>query len=318
MNIDRKHGVTASLGVLILVLGGCSQTTTSRGRATADGSEGLPARVIATVGHEAVLAEDLAPSLYEIAGREALREWVLDRALQREIEARGLAITPEMLRAERALLVERTASGERLQSGAGLTEQVLRERNLGPVRREAMIRRNAGLRLLTRDEVRVEPEEVSLAAEIAYGPKYRARVILAGTEREAGVALNQLGTRPTPADVARLAERYSIDPSARTGGVLPLISPVDPAYPVVVRSALGELSPGQVSPILPLPAGAAVLYLEAVEPRSIVPEDASKRLEAELRVQRERVAMERLARQLVETTRVDVLDRSLGWAWDGR
>ncbi len=317
MNIDRKHAVAVSLGVLVLVLGGCSQTTSSRGRAPA-GSEGAPARVIATVGHEAVTADDLMPALYEIAGREALREWVLDRALQRAIENRGLAITPDMLRAERTLLAERTASGERLQSGAGLTEQVLRERHLGPVRRESMIRRNAGLRLLTRDEVRVEPEEVSLAAEIAYGPKYRARVILAGTEREAGEALTQLGARPTPADVARLAERYSIDPSARTGGVLPLISPVDPAYPVAVRSALGELLPGHVSSIIPLPAGAAVVYLESVEPRSIVPEDAIKRLEAELRVQRERVAMERLARQLVESTRVDVLDRSLGWAWDGR
>jgi parvulin-like peptidyl-prolyl isomerase len=179
-----------------------------------------------------------------------------------------------------------------------------------------MLWRNAALRLLTRDGVRVEAAEVALAEQIAYGEKYRCRLILVPSEREAGEILGILGPQPSGADFGRLASRHSVDPSAVRGGELPLISPVDPAYPLAVRSALSRLSPGGVSSILPLPAGAAVVYLESVVLGSPPPENARSMLEAELRVQRERDAMEGLARQIIGNTRVDVLDRSLGWSWD--
>lgn len=294
-----------SAGVLI-VLSGCS---TSSPRVVAPVGSAEPQRTVAVVGNEAVSTADLGPVLFELAGREALREYVLDRALEAELSARGLSVGSAALEAERRLMFDRAGDQQ---------EEMLRERRLGPARREAMVRRNAALRLLSQGLVRVEPGEVDLAMEIAYGVKYRARLILAANERDAGVALGQLGARPSAADVARIAERWSIDPTARVGGVLPLVSPVDPAYPVAVRSALGAMKPGDVSAVLPLAAGAAVVYLESVEGASTPSENARAQMEAELRLGREREAMERLARQLVDRQRVDVLDRSLGWSWDGR
>jgi hypothetical protein len=87
---------------------------------------------------------------------------------------------------------------------------------------------------------------------------------------------------------------------------------------MAVREALAHLEPGGVSPIIPLAEGAAVEVQEGREAARTPPADAAARLEAELGLQRQRAAMDALARRLVGESRVDVLDRSLGWSWDQR
>jgi len=273
-------------------------------------------RIVAIIDNQPVSTEELAPVLFELAGREALREVALDRLLARELNRRGMVISEEQIEHEHRLFEARLAEAASSDATAPVREQVWRARALGPQRRQALFRRNAALRALIADRITVSEPEIDLAMELAYGPKKIARLILLENERDAAEVRSMLGDRPSVEDVARAAERHSIDPTASRSGRLPPVHLSDPAYPIAVRHALESLNPGSLSPILPLPEGAALVYLEGAQPRTQPPPDARRRLAEELRIQRERLEMDRLARSLVAGARIQPLDHSLGWAWE--
>lgn len=309
-----KTAFILALTPLGLTLPACTSSQPSRPPAPTARQVPSEGPIIALIDNEPVHPEHLAPALYELAGREALREEALDRALARRLSQRGITVTPEMIRREHALFEARLAEASD-RSGA-VREEVWRMRHLGPTRRDALFRRNAALRALVAGQAVVSPAEIDLAIQLTYGPKKIARLIMLQNEREAAEVRRTLGDRPSSSDFARLADRRSIDPTAARGGLLAPIHLNDPAYPIAVRDALRSLQPGAVSAILPLPEGSALLYLESDQPATTPPDDAKARLERELLVQRERAEMDRLARSIVAESRISVLDRSLGWSWD--
>lgn len=306
------------LAALMMFGVGCSgsQPRAAGGPAAAGGGE-KPPRIVALIENTPVGVEDLAPSLFEMAGREALRERVIDHALRAELERNGLTVSAADVERERALFEERMSRTGDERAGGLIGAEVYRTRALGPERRRTMFWRNAALRMLATETEPVTGEEIDAAMELAYGPKVIARLILAETERDAGEALRALGPTPSVSDFARVAEQRSIDPTGARGGRLPPVHLADANYPLAVRDALAGIAPGVVSPIIPLASGAAVVMVEGREAAQTPPPDAEARLERELGLQRERAAMEALARRLVSQTRVDVLDRSLGWSWEG-
>lgn len=306
-----RTALISALTSLGACLPACTATQTARPASPPVTGEGP---IIALIDNQPVRPEHLAPALYELAGREALREQALDRALARRLSQRGITVTAEMIRREHDLFAVRLA--EASDNSGSIREEVWRSRRLGPTRREELFRRNAALRALIAGQVTVSPAETDLAVELAYGSKKIARLILLQNERDAAEVRRTLGDRPPSSEFARFAERRSIDPTSARGGLLPPIHLSDPAYPIVVREALQSLQPGSVSAILPLPEGSALLFLEFDQPATAPPADARSRLEGELLVQRERAEMDRLARALVAESRISVLDRSLGWSWD--
>lgn len=276
------------------------------------------AATVALVEKTPITTEDLRPALFELAGREALREAALDLALRGELQRRGLSVTNEAIERERTLFDTRMTGTDDERASQMVADEVYRSRGLGPSRRRAMFWRNAALRMLVADSTAVENTEVETAMELAYGPKIIARLILTEHERDAGEVLKLLGPAPTTMSFARLAEQRSIDPTASRGGLLPPVHLADAQYPQAVRDALGSLTPGSVSSIIPLASGSVLLMVERREPRQTPPAGAWEQLRTELRVQRERAAMDVFARRLLAEARIDVLDRSLGWSWDGR
>jgi len=305
-------------GALLIVATGCGSSQPRATPVQARPPEHTSTAVVALIENTPVYAADLAPSLFELAGREALRERVLDQVLRTELERAGASVSPADLERERALFEERMSRPGDQRATNLVADEVYRSRSLGPERRRAMFWRNAALRKLATDVVPVTSADVDAAMELAYGPKVIARVIVTETERDAGTALNLLGARPSVSDFARLAEQRSIDPTAPRGGQLAPMHLADSNYPLAVREALGRMSPGSVSPIIPLANGSAIVMLEGREAASTPPTDAAERLERELTVQNKRAAMDALARRLVNGARVDVLDPSLGWSWDRR
>lgn len=313
MRTSFATALAACLGLLSACTG--SQATQSPARNTLDRPIG-ESPIIALIDNQPIRQEDLAGSLYELAGRDALREEVLDRMLAARLAQRQISITPDMIRREHELFESRLADATDRGSAESVREQLWRARHLGPTRRDRLFRRNASLRALISGQVEVTQPEVELAVELTYGPKKLARLILLQNERDAAEVRSMLGDRPSSSDVARFAERRSIDPTSMRGGILPAIHLSDPAYPIAVRSELQSLQPGGLSAIIPLPEGAALIYLEGDQTGTTPPPDAAERLGHELVVQRERSEMDRLARALVAEAKVSVLDRSLGWAWD--
>jgi parvulin-like peptidyl-prolyl isomerase len=118
---------------------------------------------------------------------------------------------------------------------------------------------------------------------------------------------------------AMAAMEQSRDATRSRGGQIEPFSTADPAYPESVRQALDRMNPGDLSPVIAIEAGFALLLLEQrSEPESVQLEDIRPHLTRELRLRQERILMQDLALELVDTTQVTPVDRALGWSWQRR
>jgi parvulin-like peptidyl-prolyl isomerase len=308
-------------------LAGLRATERTIGQAPTDPHD----RRAALVNGVPIFWEDLQPSMTELAGGQALQEAVLDRLLSEQLKTRGLTVTTEDIASEQATLAASVVRNAKTtpQEAERLLEQVRKSRGLGATRFDGLLRRSAMMRKLVAESVTVSEEEVKQAFEISHGPKYRARLILVPTQREASDLRNSLlgitpgEPAPTPParDVLTLrfsesATKLSSDPSANRGGLMDPISPADPAYPAAARQMLARLTPGELSAVIPVDRGFALLLLEEqLPPDGVKLEDVSTQIRAEVRKRRERLAMDDLARRLLRGANVSILDRSLDWSW---
>lgn len=213
--------------------------------------------------------------LSEAAGGVVVEELVLERALEVAMQGEGLNLSPAMIDAERALLAESLASaaGVTPSEGERLIEQVRRNRGLGPVRFEKLLRRNAMLRVLVRAGVdsrgagagggsgiaNITEEDITRAYAIKHGPRVQARLILVRSMDLAVRTLERVRPRAAGAEgvagaggepFGEVASEVSIDPSSQAGGRLALVSIADPTYPEAVRRAFETLQPGEISDVL--------------------------------------------------------------------
>ena len=276
----------------------------------------------AMLRNEPVTWNDLHPLLVEMAGPAALNEVVLERELNREFAARGLVLSDEAVRQEEDILLQTMAREARTtpDEAARLLESMRASRGLGPVRFAAMLRRNAMLRALATEGVTVDDADVKTAYAVRYGPKVRVRVIVVPTQRQAGELRSKLqpGTPEAPRphlalEFADAAAKFSTDPSAARGGSLPPMSLEDPTYPAAARDALRPLQPGQVTRPFAAPGGFAFFLLEErVDEASPPPEEeVAGELRLEVTRVRERLAMDDLARRMLDAAPLRVHDRGL-------
>jgi hypothetical protein len=268
---------------------------------------------------------DLAPHLAETAGATILEELALDNALRSRLARENMELTPSDIEAERLSLLAAIADEAATSpQGAGqLLDSIRSTRGLGPRRFNDLLRRNAALRKLIQP-VEIPEQDLAAALELEFGPRYRIRIATYTTLAHAAEARARLHPDPpcSPAELpfhfAEEALEHSTDRFAPRGGLVPDASPVDPALPAGVRSALPDLTPGEVSEVIAVDGGYALVLLESrTEGRT--PTDAQRaRVESRLRRRFERLAMDALARDLVTQTKVIVTDESLKWAWDRR
>ncbi len=270
---------------------------------------------------EPVSWDEMRAILSEAAGAAAVEEVALTRIVEAEFGRRGLQLTEADLRREREL-VERSlaAEGAGSEAASELLSRIRRSRGLGPTRFEGLLRRNAMLRQLVQGEVEITEEQVRTAHAVRHGPRCRARIIVVASEREAAQARSRVeGAADRRAAFIEEAVSRSSDASGPRGGLLEPISPADPAYPVSVRRALDALRPGELSPVVALESGYALLLLEErTEGDGTAIEAVRGELERLLRLRQERVLMDRTASQMVETARITVFDPSLEWSWRTR
>jgi len=273
------------------------------------------------IGSETMTIGQVAPYLGEAAGAQVIEELLVTRTAERQLVSAGLALTMQDLESERAELMSALASG-----GSGdpdlLIDSVRRARGLGDARFGLLVRRTAALRKLIASEVSVTEEEIALAHRVRYGEKYRVRLLLTATERDAATALAELSALEGGSRRARfieLAMDRSIDASASAGGLLEPISPADPAYPMIVRTSLPGLTPGALGPVLALnPNYAVVLMEEVIADQGVGLDTVRESLRTDLRRRQERILMDRRAQSILDATPVTVLDPSLQWSWRTR
>lgn len=308
-------------GVRGVGIGESGRATHPENRGTSGGGTGveragrsdLPAAI---AGGVAISRDSIFARLAETSGGAVLEEMILDQRLHEEARRRGMTITSADLAREQRALVDaiRRASNLGDREAEEALVGVRRRRGLGPIRFEALLRRNAILRRLASESVRVSEDDVRLAHRIRYGERYMLSLIVTGDERSASSA-RRLLMEGQP--VAGVAGEFSIDPSAASGGRVGPISPFDPSLPEALTAALRTLGPGRFSSVIAIENGYAIVRIdEVLASRDVGLESVRDELTSEIRRVRERAEMDRVARNLLDLSQITVFDSSLRWSWE--
>ena len=328
----RELASTISI-VLCLALGmGCASSSNSPVRN--DRTIGAPgsgaqaewgSRVMVQYAGGALTMADLLPTMIERAGGEAIELALLDRLLTVQLANAGLVVGEPQFVAERDQLLASQASYAGAFSDEERTEiyrAFIRERGLSDEAFRALIRRNAMLRALVAPTVSVSDLEIRRAHGLIHGEKYLLRLIVTSTATEAADARRRIreGEGPLGARFAQVARAVSTDGSAEAGGLIDPVSPLDPIAPRAILETMNELAPGELSEVFSFGPGsdgrAGVLMVEAILPPDGVTLDTSReRISHQLRLGKERLAMQELGVRLIRDADVVVLDEALFRSW---
>ena len=179
----------------------------------------------------------------------------------------------------------------------------------------ALLERNAGLRALVERDVTVDDEGIASMFDMLHGPKRVARIaVLASLGDAQQFAADAAAEGGGAGRFAELAVSRSLDESAARGGLLAPIARRDPSYPEALRAAIFATAVGSISP--PILDGARFYVVWIGEERladPTSPAEARPRCERMLRLSRERLLMDALARELASPEGITVFDR----AYDG-
>lgn len=294
---------------------GSTTQDTARGNATSD------SRHVALVGGEPLSLADLLPALEEAAGGMILEEVALDRLIARELATRNTSVSDADIEQERQILQRTLSRGivSTSDQAVDLIGRLRTSRGLGDARFATLLRRNAGLRALVRNDVQVSSVDLEIAYQIRYGVRYRTRLILLRSELDAAEARARLLGRDgrAPEAFSSVASQMSIDPSGARGGTIGLVSPVDPSFPEAVRAVVSNLAPGAFSQPIALQDGFAIVAVDEIVPAqtSVTPDSVATELQNEVRLVREQSEMTKLASRLLSSISVTPLDPSLNWGW---
>jgi len=307
------------LHIVALFAGAC-QSNTAPSPGSQPDPESTPAslhdRPVAYLDAQPVTQDEVYRLIAQAHGGEALTQILLDRAVRERLKQENIELAPAQIESEREQLLA-TLSAD-ADEAARLLKQLRAGRGLDTKRFDAMLRRNAGLRALVREQVTINNAAIKQAYQLRYGPRYRVRLIVT---RQLPELTNARREALQGASFTDLAIEYSTDASASQGGLLSPISPADPTYPKAIRDALPRLkmdNPNtRLSPAIALDTGYALLWLEEVLTPDSPPtlEQTREALEAAVRTDLERIRMRQLARTLIEQTNVVVLDPALEKSW---
>lgn len=278
-------------------------------------------RPAVVVNGQGIAWEDVWEPMAEFAGGTIVSEVVLDRLLQDQMQTRGRVITSHDVERERASLARTIIESVGVSDAAAqqLVTEVSNARGMGPNRMDALLRRNAMLRVLAAENVGVTEDILRRAYEIEHGRRYITRLIIVQDHHQASSILRDLQSGPIDSLRARFAEAavtHSTDPSGAAGGLLGAISPADTALPAALRETLTATPVGSVSPVLALDQSFAIALIETtLEPTGVAFESVRPGLETTVRERLERLQMDVIAREMLAGARITIFDRSLEWGW---
>lgn len=297
-----------------ILLAGSLALTLSPASLSRAGAQAPPASDAppALVNGQAVQWTQLRDLLAETAGAAILEEVVLDRLLTQRLVRENKSLDPKAIDREQSLLLDIL---DRDPTTAAISLEALRQRrSLGDRRFDLMLRRNAMLRLLIQGDVEINETMIRSQYEQNYGSRYRVRLITTGTMNEAATALSRIHAGEPFTEVAALVSTDTA--SAQRGGLLDAISPYDASYPAALRQILADLEDGDLSPIIPIESDFAIVQMVQHLPAQDVPYEMVKTdMERSARLAQERILMDNLARQLLASADIVVLDTALSDGW---
>ena len=292
---------------------------TKQGNTAAAGSpapaaaRSVPAeRPAAYVRGHAITRDALWRALLEADAGQTVAELFLDPLLADRLAAANLTVTPQLVDAERQIIIESLDEPD-ADRAALLLREWRATRGLGDERFNRLLRRNAALRLLVQPDVQVTDAALRQAFDLEYGPGYEARLIVADSLQEA----TRLARRARAGEsFIDLAIRHSTDPSRAQGGLLPVIRPGDATFPDAVRQTLAKLKEGQVSDPVALEQSYAVLRLERqIAPQPVQFADVEGQLRQRVQRRIESLRMRQAMLVMLQGADPTILDPAVAAAW---
>lgn len=276
----------------------------------------VDARPAALVDGRVLQWGELRAALNEIGGATVLQEYVLDRALQKELADMQMTVDENDLAAEQTLLLESLSDDANM--AVRLLDELRAKQGLGKTRFRALLARNAMLRALVQNQVSVTRTSVERMYDVVHGPKRQARLIVLPTFSDAQNVLRWV--REGAQGFSELAAQLSTDSSASRGGLLEPISRADPAYPQAIRDALFVLDlkpPHHLSdPIMVENGYAVIMFVRELDGDGADINAVRPTLEKLVRLNQERLLMDQLARRLLTGAQVTVFDEALNESWN--
>ncbi len=287
-------------------------------RVTADSPPASAQPTTVTVNGVPLDERAVLAGLSELAGATVIEELALDHLLTEECRRAGVSISAEDVAGERSAML--AALAESGGDAPALLERLRDSRGLGPTRFEALLRRNAMLRVLVKDRVVMTPEMIEQRYRVRYGAMMSARLIFLPSAGEAERAKAEANASSDPASAfIEVAISRSQDASSSRGGQLEPIHAEDPGYPAALREAIAGTQVGAISRVFALDTGwGIVLRGPDVPAQEVKLEDVRAEVEQEVRRRTERLHMDQLSSTLIGAASVRTSDPSLEWAWRAR
>jgi parvulin-like peptidyl-prolyl isomerase len=267
-------------------------------------------QTVAKIGNTRINLADLTPAMIEASGGQVLSEKVLTLKLKEKLGK--TIITQDQIQAERSSFVKSLHDNPQLAEQ--LLAQLRQREGLGPKRFEDFLFRQAALRYLVQSDVVVTDAAIQQAYELKFGPTSVIQVLTVDNPTTAVKILNRARQGE---DFGKLVQEFSQNQESKAfNGMLEPISPADASYPSALHKAIARLQVGQISDVVALENGFAILKLLSKNPRqSVTLDDVKASLAEKVRRDVEQMLMRQLASTLLTQTDVVVLDRDLNQSW---
>jgi len=274
---------------------------------------------VALVNGHPISREEFVDVLIEAHGVKVLQQLLVLRVAKQECQQRGVRVTKEDVDAEFRSALERIA----LEAGMGgefaseenkrkALQQVLDERGISMAEFMVGMERNAYLRKIVAQDMKITEETLREEFDRTFGAKVRIRHIQINRRDTNGLneAVGLLNRGSDFADVARKLSK-NVDTAAR-GGEMDPFTFTDDGIPAAIRQMAFSLKPGGVSsPVLTGEFFHILRLEERIAPVNARFEDERPKLIKSLRERAFPQAMAKLATDLFKQASIRILDAKL-------
>lgn len=283
--------------------------------ANAPGDAAANAVPIAAVNGVGVDRRDFVRLLVKAHGLPLLQRIVLRDLARQEAANANITVTRADIEAEYDLTIREAmgsnASGEwNPAQREKFIDELVRMRGWSRDELDIVMERQALLRRMVADRVKITPTELRAAFDREHGEKVEVRHIQLAAARQWPQIKAQLERGE---DFATLASAYSENRSSRaTGGLLPPFSRNDPTVPEIFVKTAFELSPGEVSNPISYEGAMHVFKLERrIAPTGVPFEQGQAAVAERLKRQMAAAEMDKLAAELMQKSELRIEDRVL-------
>lgn len=272
--------------------------------------------VMATVNGKPIYMEKLSEALVSDYGLPIARQFVCDEVVRQELQRRKIStktneqeISDESMRSMRMLFpLEDNITDEQFDS---ILDQFLR--NSGHTRRQwnQTMARNVLLARLLEKDISVSDAELQDAFFRKYDGKYTARLIQVNSLDKAQEILKTL--KDEKADFATLAQKESVNPTAKSGGLFEVGARTAPEWvPPAIIEVIRKMKVGEVSE--PVMAGATfhIIKLESqTQPQDVKFEDVKAELLPLVKEAKLQQARQKYLADLMKNAKIEFSDPTL-------